>query len=276
MSLRSSKLLRNIFHPLHRSESTGIKTKLSQLLAAIGNPDTWEKEYVAGRNPAWYCESKDITPSLKNIIENKSFLSSSKFNILLEIGCGTAPVLPRLIGHFKGNQHNIIGVCTDVSPKCMEEVKNRYSEKKKKHLRAFGGCKYSQRDDEFSTLHRLYPQMYCSILDVNDISAFIEDLRYFPLPNKSVFSSYPPFQRDESSFRTRIIVIDKGCLDVFVYAKHHHTVRSVIESCDALVSVTNEDPDTRIQYFQENFGRLPSIHFVDDDSNIFCYSLSNI
>eukprot|EP00116_Pleurobrachia_bachei_P015157 sb/3475419/ len=122
----------------------------------------------------------------------------------------------------------------------------------------------------------LYPRIYCSLLDVTNITQFTKTLRYFPLRDKSIYGEYPEFQRNEESFRNRIIIVDKGCLDVFVFSRQPEPIKTVLESCDVLLSVTNEDPDTRTVYFQENFGRLPNVHFVPGSSELFCYSVSNL
>ena len=255
--------------------STGFSSDvpLPSILNDLANPETWENEYKSGRQPSWYCSSKTIAPVLSKIIKDRSFLSPDRTNILLEIGCGTAPILPRLLGKKWNN--SIIGVTTDVSPKCLEIVKGKYGDNKATNKRN-GGPKYKTRVDEFNNFQMLYPRMYCSLLDVSNISPFIKTLQYFLLRDKSIYREYPEFQRNEESFRNRIIIVDKGCLDVFVFSKQPGPIKTVIDSCDVLLSVTNEDPDTRTVYFQDNFGRRPNVHFVPGSSDLFCYSVSNL
>ena len=258
----SLTLSRHITHSYHDIVlRKGKDTKLSE-------SKFWDVQYSKeDKNSAteWYVNSQKAANFVNEVLLQRELLHPTRLNILVEIGCGTKPLLLPFINLHKSGV-KVLCCVTDVSNVCISKLREYYNDdvrSKPRRTRLRGDNK---------TFIFLRSGVMCSVLDIKDFSTFCEELRYFSIRDIAHYKDYVNFSEiDEYNYRTNIIAIDKGCIDALVWDKRTDLVRNVLENSDSILSISGEDPDIRLDYFQTQFDKLFSVHFLRG-SEIFGYS----
>ena len=259
----------------------------------------WDTQYSRSdyKKTEWYINGGQAASFLAPIILQRKILHPTKLNILLEIGCGTAPVVLPLIEkmgrHFgtetddqlkrkrkmkktadidESSRYKVLGFATDASNVCVSELISSHAE----HVSALREPKQVvYRSDGGQALSYLSRGVFCKVLDIKDFKSFCQDLQYFPIRNINLYKSQVDIDDWEwDNYRTNIIVLDKGCLDALIWDKNVDLVKNVLDYSDAVLSISGEDPDIRLGYFQTQFGKLFSVHFSKIDG-VYGYSFSS-
>lgn len=260
----------SIFDSVVKSKGQKNGTQLSKV-------KFWDEIYQSKSSQTeWYLNSNKASQVVKRIINDKCMLHPDRMNIVLEIGCGTAPLTIPLIKTLRKvkSPHLVIGVVTDCSPSCIDTLKKQYSSDPKFHK-----IRPVFRDDldishDKTSIRSLTPIMQgvmCQILDVQDIEGLHRKLQYFPVTDPEFYQHQVG---PDNLFETNIIVVDKGCLDALIWDGNMEDVGRVFRNCNSIVSISGEDPESRLEYFQRSFGKLFSVHFIDG-TDIFAYSYSH-
>ena len=215
----------------------------------------------------WYVKSEKAANFVNEVLLQRELLHPTRLNILVEIGCGTKPLLLPFINLHKSGL-KVLCCVTDVSNVCISKLRENYSDdvrSKRRRTRLRGDCNNK-------TFTFLRSGVMCSVLDIKDYSTFCEELRYFPIRDIAHYKDNVSFSEiDQYKYKTNIIAIDKGCIDALVWDKRTDLVRNVLENSDSILSISGEDPDIRLDYFQTQFDKIFSLHFLRG-SKIFGYS----
>ena len=242
----------------------------------LGDSKFWDNQYSKDDNKKteWYINATKAASFLHQILLQRDILHPKKLNILLEIGCGSAPLILPLTEYFKKSKFKILGFATDASNVCISELK-------RSHAKSVSDLKNPKQtilrtDANGNALTFISRGVYCSVLDIKDLKAFSQYMKYFPITDIDSYKSQVGFKKGDNlkRYRTNIIAIDKGCLDALIWDKNVELVKNVLGHCDAVVSISGEDPDIRLDYYQTQYGKSFSVHFLED-SEIYGYSLIN-
>ena len=258
-----------------------IKTKGLENATQLAEETFWDKIYESESSQTeWYINSNHAARFVRKILHDKGMLKLDKLNIFLEIGCGSAPITIPLIKTFKNSPFMVTGVSTDFSTSCITKLRKSNSNTCSRGKRAV----FRDDDDILTSLEgdsnckgKLHSMkdltggVMCQVLDVKDMREIHENLQYFPVTNPEFYERQVGAK---NLYKTNIIVIEKGCLDALIWDGNFESVSKVLNYCDSIVSISGEDPDSRLEYFQSTFGKLFSVHFVNG-AEVFAYSYNH-
>lgn len=225
----------------------------------------WDKQHRDLPKTEWYIKSNVAAGYLRRVMVDKNLLCSLRSNLLVEIGCGTFPVVIPLKKVFEKSKFMVTSIATDGSNVCLSQVKDRYSNNLRDSKRTF-------RQDESGEISWLLISkgVYLKTLDIKDINLFMKSLNHFPIPNINFYKTTTQIQ-DDKGFETNQIIVDKGCLDALIWDRNNELIEKVLNSSNSIVSISGEDPDIRLDYLQSEFGKRFSVHFTNNPS-VFVYS----
>lgn len=273
-----ASILEHCSHKRHHASRflSGFKNLASKKghLGAIklGDARFWDDEYSKAENKSteWYVNSGRAAGFLQEILLQRNILHPSRINVIVEIGCGMSPVVLPLAKRLRECSNlKIVYFATDASTVCIEQLKNKYSD----HAASIKNPKLPifRSDIQNTSPTFLTRGVLASAVDIRNFDELIATLRYFPITDTDSYKSNLS-NSNIDHYRTNVVTVDKGCLDAIIWDESEDLVRKVLENSDSVVSISGEDPDIRLDYFQEKYRKLFSLHLLHGLDNIFGYS----
>lgn len=95
-------------------------------LQKLSCPQFWDDVYQKNNAPEWYMDSDTAAELIAGVIKGKRLLDEDNGTHLIELGCGTSPIIPALMKELR--PADVEGYCTDISPVCIKQLKISHQE----------------------------------------------------------------------------------------------------------------------------------------------------
>lgn len=219
------------FHVITPTEHVeqGDRKKLRKLSC----PKFWDDVYQKKNAPSWYMDSDTAADFIVGVIKGKGLLNGENITHIIELGCGTSPIIPALLTEL--GPVDVVGYCTDISTVCIEQL--------------------IRSDEEPCETESVQHAVQFHCLDVNNLSSFISS-------NTQSDNSDNVVVIEKGCLDALIWDNKLDILSTLASAPWH-----------SLLSISGEDPDIRMVFLQEVFTGCDIGVAYLGDKDLFCYSM---
>lgn len=115
------------FHVITPTEPSESDTQSDRKkLRKLSCSQFWDDVYEKKNAPEWYMGSETAAEFIAGVIKGKGLLNEEDGTHLIELGCGSSPIVPALLTEL--GSVDAVGYCTDISTVCVEQLKALYQE----------------------------------------------------------------------------------------------------------------------------------------------------